>query len=432
VSGAPTGRIRVVVVDDDRLLRETIADLLRDEPDMDLVGVAWDADSAFDVVVDQRPDVAVVDVKMPGGGPAATRGILAVSRGTRVLALSAFDDASSVNEMIRAGAIGYVVKGGPIAETLAAVRSASRGLGYLSAGVTRDVVHDLAGKLDREIEAAELDRELRARLERVLAPGAIRAVFQPVVDLEDGRIAGVEALARIDVEPLRSPDLWFADAERAGERISLELAAIRAQVTAFDEPALGSAYISLNVSPETVLRGDVFDELRLWPSERIVLEVTENEPVVDYDAMGRALAAFRAEGGKLAIDDAGAGFASLRHILDLDPDIIKLDISLTRDIDTHKRRRALATALTAFAKEMGMAVVAEGIETESELATLRTLGVRYGQGFFLRRPGPLAEALFPIDAISAPEAILLRPYGSAQPTGAGRSGPGRPEGAPPT
>ena len=424
---AATGRIRVVVVDDDRLLRETLADLLRDEADMDVVGLAADADSALDVVAAERPDVAVVDVKMPGGGPAATRGILAVSRGTRVLALSAFDDPSSVRAMIRAGAIGYVVKGGPVSETLDAVRRASVGLGHLSAGVAVDVVRELAGKLDREEQAAEIERELQERVDRALAPGAIRPVYQPIVDLDRGRIAGVEALARFEVEPRRSPDQWFADAEATGERIHLEIAAIRAQVKAFDVPALGSAYVSLNVSPVTVLRGDVFDELVGLPWDRVVLEVTENEPVADYEAMGAALASFRAAGGRLAIDDAGAGFASLKHVRRLNPDIIKLDIELTRNVDTDRSGRAIAAAFTTFAKEMEMSVVAEGIETESELETLRTLGVGYGQGYFLRRPGPLAEALLPIDAIVASAPTPLRPYAGTWLPDPDRSGPGGPD-----
>jgi EAL domain-containing protein (putative c-di-GMP-specific phosphodiesterase class I) len=103
-----------------------------------------------------------------------------------------------------------------------------------------------------------------------------------------------------------------------------------------------------------------------------------------------ALAGLRAMGVRVAIDDAGAGFASLRHTLLLSPDIVKVDISLTRDIDADRGRRALASALISFAEEMGMTIVAEGIETEAELKALRELGVRYGQGYYLAEPGPLA------------------------------------------
>jgi EAL domain-containing protein (putative c-di-GMP-specific phosphodiesterase class I) len=123
-----------------------------------------------------------------------------------------------------------------------------------------------------------------------------------------------------------------------------------------------------------------------------VLEITEHEAVEDYDDLVDALAPLRSLGAKVAIDDAGAGFASLRHTLRIAPDIVKLDMSLTRDIDGDRAKRALAAALVSFASEMGFALVAEGIETAAELTTVRELGVGYGQGFFLAEPGPLAAA----------------------------------------
>ena len=124
-------------------------------------------------------------------------------------------------------------------------------------------------------------------------------------------------------------------------------------------------------------------------ADRLVLEITEHEAVEDYDDLVDALAPLRARGARVAIDDAGAGFASLRHTVRIAPDIVKLDLSLTRDIDSDRAKRALATAFVSFAHEMGFSLVAEGIETAKELATLRELGVGYGQGFHLAEPGPL-------------------------------------------
>lgn len=124
-------------------------------------------------------------------------------------------------------------------------------------------------------------------------------------------------------------------------------------------------------------------------ADRVVLEITEHDAVEDYEGLVGALTPLRARGTRVAIDDAGAGFASLRHTLQLAPDIVKVDISLTRDIDTDRGRRALAKALISFADEMGMTIVAEGIESEAELKTLRDLGVKYGQGFYLAEPAPL-------------------------------------------
>lgn len=121
------------------------------------------------------------------------------------------------------------------------------------------------------------------------------------------------------------------------------------------------------------------------------MEITEHAPVADYDALVKPLAELRARGGRLAVDDVGAGFASLRHILRLAPDVIKLDISLTRHVDSDPAVRALAAALIALASELGLSVVSEGIETRQELDALRSLGVLSGQGFYLGRPVPIEQ-----------------------------------------
>ena len=121
------------------------------------------------------------------------------------------------------------------------------------------------------------------------------------------------------------------------------------------------------------------------------MEITEHEPVEDYEELAGALRPLRELGVRIAIDDAGAGYASLRHTLALAPDIVKVDIALTSAIDTDRAKRALASALISFADEMGITIVAEGIETEASLRTLVDLGVRYGQGFHLARPAPLGS-----------------------------------------
>jgi EAL domain-containing protein (putative c-di-GMP-specific phosphodiesterase class I) len=126
---------------------------------------------------------------------------------------------------------------------------------------------------------------------------------------------------------------------------------------------------------------------RLDP-RRTVVEVTEHAAIENYRSFQDAVDGLRKDGVRLAVDDAGAGYASFRHILQLSPDIIKLDLTLTRDIDHDRARRAMASALIAFAKETDAEIVAEGIETEAELETLIGLGTRYGQGYHLGRPGP--------------------------------------------
>jgi EAL domain-containing protein (putative c-di-GMP-specific phosphodiesterase class I) len=144
---------------------------------------------------------------------------------------------------------------------------------------------------------------------------------------------------------------------------------------------------------ETACSPQLLRAIQFAPApRRIVLEVTEHAAVRDYGRLNAAVGTLRSRGVRLAVDDAGSGFASLQHILRLAPDFIKLDMELTRDVDNDLARRALAAALISFAAEIGATIIAEGIETEAELSTLRDLGVAYGQGFFLARPAELPTA----------------------------------------
>jgi EAL domain-containing protein (putative c-di-GMP-specific phosphodiesterase class I) len=225
--------------------------------------------------------------------------------------------------------------------------------------------------------------EKKQRIARVLAGVGLRVVFQPISNLETGGVAGVEALARFTDG--RGPATWFAEAQSVNLEEDLDLAAARAALAHLEHLPPG-AFLSVNVSPATAVTEPFQAFLTPMPCERIVLEITEHAQIEDYEALDEALRWVRRRGGRVAVDDAGAGFASLRHILSLAPDVIKLDISLTRNIDTDRARHALARALITFAEEIGAMMVAEGIETEAELQALQELGVAYGQGFHLARP----------------------------------------------
>jgi EAL domain-containing protein (putative c-di-GMP-specific phosphodiesterase class I) len=211
-----------------------------------------------------------------------------------------------------------------------------------------------------------------------------------VVDLRAGRVQGVEALSRFELEPSRGPEFWFDAAWEAGLGLELELAALRAALrqTAFLPSDL---YVAVNLSPQVAVSAPFRELLPSLPARLLVVEITEHAAVEDYEQLTELVRDLRKHGGRLAIDDVGAGFASLRHILRLDPDVIKLDVSLTRGVDDDRRRRALASGLVSFAAELGCSIVSEGIETEAELEALRSLGVRYGQGYFLCRPSPLRD-----------------------------------------
>jgi EAL domain-containing protein (putative c-di-GMP-specific phosphodiesterase class I) len=132
-----------------------------------------------------------------------------------------------------------------------------------------------------------------------------------------------------------------------------------------------------------------FELVREVPAGRLVVELTEHDRVDDYAYLLQALTRLRDLGARIAVDDAGSGFASLQHILNIRPDIIKLDLALTRDIDTDPARRALASSLVMFGRDIGAVIIAEGIETRDELDTIRALGLQHGQGFYLAHPSEL-------------------------------------------
>lgn len=225
-------------------------------------------------------------------------------------------------------------------------------------------------------------------LHDVLRSGAIQPLFQPVVRLVDGAVVAFEALARFRKEDFPSPDSAFRAADEAGLGVELELLAMRRALASLDAVP-GGAYLSTNLSVEAMLDPRVQETLLANASRRLVVELTEHTQVHDYPRLVAVTERLRAAGILIAVDDAGAGFASLSHILQLRPDIIKLDITLTRDIDTDPVRIALARCLAGFASDIGGKLVAEGIETVAEHEKLVELGVHLGQGYLLGRPAPL-------------------------------------------
>jgi EAL domain-containing protein (putative c-di-GMP-specific phosphodiesterase class I) len=229
--------------------------------------------------------------------------------------------------------------------------------------------------------------EARARIRRMFREGGPSTVVQPIFDLKAQRPVGFEALARFNSGPTRSPHLWFQEASAVGLGIELEAATLRSALQTLDQLPKDT-YLSINLSPEGAITEAIVSMLEDAPPRRLVIEVTEHTVVQDYDQLNESLRLARDRGTRVAVDDAGAGYASMRHILKLKPDCIKLDIGITSGIDTDPVRKALAASLISFAHEIDATLVAEGIETRAEMETLRALGVSYGQGYFLGRPAP--------------------------------------------
>jgi EAL domain-containing protein (putative c-di-GMP-specific phosphodiesterase class I) len=248
----------------------------------------------------------------------------------------------------------------------------------------------LAAQIDQHVMTLRRWNEQHSRIWEAIELSQPSIVFQPVYDLAQQRITGAECLARFQCTPTRAPDAWFAEAAAVGMGSELEASAVQSALRSLHDLP-DDFYLAINASPDFILSGALAPMLEPIDLKRIVLEITEHARVSDYDALTQALRPLRNAGMRVAIDDAGAGYSSMRHILHIEPELVKLDISLTRGIDADPKRRALASALIAFARETGTAIVAEGVETQAELQALLSLGVTSVQGYLLGRPMTLAE-----------------------------------------
>jgi EAL domain-containing protein (putative c-di-GMP-specific phosphodiesterase class I) len=248
----------------------------------------------------------------------------------------------------------------------------------------------LADQIERDRRQAQEEAGQKKQILEAVEQGQPAIVYQPIYDLDTRRMVAVEGLSRFHALPQRTPDVWFAEAAAVGLGPMLEACAARSALEALGQlPA--DVYVAVNGSPEFILSGALAPLLHGIDPRRVVLEITEHASVSDYARLLAVLAPLRALGLRIAVDDTGAGYASLRHILSIEPDFLKLDISLTRGIDHDLKRRALASALIAFAREIRISVIAEGVETAAELRALRALGVAKVQGYYLGRPMPLVD-----------------------------------------
>jgi EAL domain-containing protein (putative c-di-GMP-specific phosphodiesterase class I) len=268
----------------------------------------------------------------------------------------------------------------------------TRGAFFLVIGQIAAVLAQRRRALEERLEPYERvaqDRRAQVgRIRRIIDEDRLEVYFQPIVELETRRVAGMESLSRFPLEEEQRPDWWFRQAWAVGVGPDFEISAVRKAVDlGWGLPK--TVYQSINLSPE-VLLSDAFNELiDALPWTRLTVEITEHVEIDDYRRLARPLAEIRARGAQFAVDDVGAGFASLRHVLSLSPDIIKLDVSLCRGLELSRARVALTRGLVACAEELGAMVVAEGIESADDVVALQEAGVRYGQGYLFGRPAPI-------------------------------------------
>lgn len=257
-----------------------------------------------------------------------------------------------------------------------------------------------------EISVSQTEGERHEVVAVIDAPDGVTPVFQPLVALATGQVSGFEALTRFKMPPKRRPDEWFLLAQRVGLGPALEARAIKAALEVTGRPA--GTYLSINLSPSTINAPEVQAVLPQDMSG-LVVEVTEHELASDDSILEADLKALRDRGARIAVDDAGAGYAGLQQLMRVQPDLIKLDRSLVQDVDSDPAKQALVDAFVRFARRTDAQVVAEGIETEDELRTLADLDVDYGQGYFLAKPGPPWAAVSPWIS----EKLLRRSLGGA-------------------
>jgi EAL domain-containing protein (putative c-di-GMP-specific phosphodiesterase class I) len=248
-----------------------------------------------------------------------------------------------------------------------------------------------AFQIEAELASEAHRDDVLARIHGVVDRGSVSMALQPICRLSDGDVIGFEALARFADHGERPPSAWFQEAQQVGLGAALELTAVKSALAALAYLP-DDVYLAINVSPDTLLNEELSSVLDEVPGRRVIVEVTEHAIIKDYEPLKRVLHGLRQK-VRIAVDDAGAGYSGLRHILDLRPDLIKLDMSLTRDVDRDAARTAMTAALVRFSREIGSMIVAEGVETQSEYAALRKLKVDAAQGHLLHRPMPLAAAV---------------------------------------
>ena len=364
---------RVLVVDDDDGMRRVCARVLRSE--------GWDVvvvDGGAAALAEVRSagvafDCVVSDVHMPGiDGFALIAAIRAQDDDLPVLLMTGDPSLAGAVRAIDHGVVSYLIKPFDHEQLAATVARAARR-------------HGLARSRRRGRSASELALgELRARFDHALACAWM--AFQPIVDVAANRMFAYEALVRTDEESLQRADVLIATAERLG-RIPDLGRTVRAQVARAAADIPDELLIFVNVHGLELTDEDLFsDQCALAPiASRIVLEITERVSV-DAAAGPAQVARLRAQGYRIAVDDLGAGYAALGALATLEPEIVKLDMSLVRDIDRHPTKRRVVGAIATLCRELGSRVIAEGVETEAELRTLRQVGIELIQGFFLARP----------------------------------------------
>jgi DNA-binding NarL/FixJ family response regulator len=381
-----TSPIRVLVADDEETVVDVLRALIGSDPSLRFVGAAHNAEDAIELTVRERPDVVLLDVRMPGGGGLrATREITKRCAPTKVVALSAHEDSDTVIGMISAGASAYVPKGDSTDKILRTIHR------------TIDANYQLAEQPPQlTLISPMLPRRTQqsTAVAKAILEGAITAEFEPIADLATGRIVGLDARPRVATLPHRSYDTWLADAEAADLLLDVEMAAFRASVSAL--PMIpDDLFLEFEVTQSTATEGRFRRAIRRPIASRIVLGfsplATSHAPALEAADPGGVLATLRGRGVRIASRDAGPGVASLRHLSLLSPEIARLDETLVRTLGQSFSSHSIVAAVSACASDVGARLIAPGVTSHEQLDELRNLGVELVQGPLVGDPIPLSE-----------------------------------------
>jgi EAL domain-containing protein (putative c-di-GMP-specific phosphodiesterase class I) len=370
----------VLVVDDDVALSWALRRVLG-AAGYD-VTVANDGRSAVEAIMHRTFDVVLSDIQMPGmTGVELLKAVRAHDLDVPVILMTGVPTIETAIDAVSLGALQYLPKPTPNDVVVKAIERASRL--HRMARMKRDALKLLG---ERDTEAG--DRAgLQASFERALE--TMWMAFQPIADAVEKRVFGYEALMRAREASLPHPGAILSAAERLDRLTDLGRRVRALSVEAFDR-APTDALLFVNLHTRDLLDPALYE--RSAPltkmANRVVLEITERSTIDDVKDIHSKVSALRKLGFRIAIDDLGAGYAGLSSFAALEPEIVKLDMSLVRNVHQSGIRRRLIGSMTGLCKEMGMLVVAEGVELVEERESLRGVGCHLLQGYLFARPGP--------------------------------------------
>jgi EAL domain-containing protein (putative c-di-GMP-specific phosphodiesterase class I)/ActR/RegA family two-component response regulator len=373
----------VLLVDDEPQVLRAYARVLRDAG---LTVVPLDASEQVEETITAWPfDVVISDIRMPGtSGINVLRSVRLHDPDLPVVLTTAGGDLTSAMEAVAGGAFRYLLK--PVAPSLLA-QTALEATRLRRLSLIQRRAFELYGNdAVKESEKEELSKHLDSAL------STLTMAYQPIVRWGDRSVFAYEALVRNDEPTLRRPDLLLEAAEKLGRTSAVGRAVRRSVAATLQQSNVSTVFVNLHPR-------DLEDDELLSPraplsafAPRVVLEVTERASLSEIRDLGERVGRLRQMGYRMAVDDLGAGYAGLSWFARLEPEIVKLDMSLTRGIDREPTKQKLVEGLARLCTELGILVVGEGVETRAERDRLHAAGCDFLQGYLFARPG----APFPV------------------------------------